>query len=66
MWPNPQETVDFVTFTEEIFNGKLHFLRSARIYNLHEKKKPSSQKFYQYLFKSLYQKQFSKMFLYLY
>ena len=39
MWPNPQETVDFVTFTEEIFNGKLHFLRSARIYNLHEKKK---------------------------
>ena len=30
------------------------------------KKKPSSQKFHQYLFKSLYQKQFSKMFLYLY
>ena len=26
MWPNPQETVDSVTFTEEIFNGKLHFL----------------------------------------
>ena len=28
MRPNPQETVDLVTFTEEILNGKLHFLRS--------------------------------------
>ena len=26
MWPNPQETADWVTFTEEILNGKLHFL----------------------------------------
>ena len=26
MWPNPQETADSVTFTEEILNGKLHFL----------------------------------------
>ena len=26
MRSNPQETVDLVTFTEEIFNGKLHFL----------------------------------------
>ena len=25
MWPNPQETADLVTFTEEIFNGKLDF-----------------------------------------
>ena len=25
MWPNPQETADFVTFTEEIRNGKLQF-----------------------------------------
>ena len=24
--PNPQENADLVTFTEEIFNGKLHFL----------------------------------------
>ena len=24
MWPNPQETVDLVTFTEEILNGKLY------------------------------------------
>ena len=31
MWPNPQETADLVTFTEEILNGKLHFLCSATI-----------------------------------
>ena len=24
MWPNPQETADLVTFTEEILNEKLH------------------------------------------
>ena len=29
MWPNPQRTVDLVTFTVEILNGKPHFLRSA-------------------------------------
>ena len=29
MWPNPQETADFMTFTEEIFNGELYFLCSA-------------------------------------
>ena len=29
MWPNPQFPADLVTFTEEIFNGKLHFLCSA-------------------------------------
>ena len=28
MWRNPQETADFVTFTEEILNVKLHFLCS--------------------------------------
>ena len=28
MWPNPQETADLATFTEEILNGKLHFLGS--------------------------------------
>ena len=28
MWANPQETVDLVAFTEEILNGKLHFLYS--------------------------------------
>ena len=29
MWPNPQETLDLVTFTEEILNGKLYFLCSV-------------------------------------
>ena len=29
MWPNPQETVDSVTFTWEVFNGKLYFLCSV-------------------------------------
>ena len=29
MWPNPQFPADLVTFTEEIFNGKLHFLYSG-------------------------------------
>ena len=28
MWPNPQETADLVTFTEEVLNGKLHFFHS--------------------------------------
>ena len=28
MWPNPQETPDLVTFTEEIRNGNFHFLFS--------------------------------------
>ena len=28
MWPNPDEPADLVTFTEEILNGKLHFLCS--------------------------------------
>ena len=32
MWLNPQETLDLVTFTEKISNGKLHFLYSARKY----------------------------------
>ena len=28
MWPNPQETADLIIFTEEILNGKNHFLCS--------------------------------------
>ena len=28
MWPNPQESAELVTFTEEILNEKLQFLRS--------------------------------------
>ena len=31
MWPNRQLPEDLVTFTEEIPNGKLHFLCSAVI-----------------------------------
>ena len=31
MWPNPQVSADFVTFTEEILHGKLHFLCSDYI-----------------------------------
>ena len=30
MWPNSQFPADLVTLTEEIFNGKLHFLYSAK------------------------------------
>ena len=29
MWRNSHETADLVTFTEEILNGKLYFLRSV-------------------------------------
>ena len=29
MWPNLQETVDLVTFTEEILNKNFHFLCSG-------------------------------------
>ena len=30
MWSSPQETPDLVTFTEEILDGKLHFLCGGR------------------------------------
>ena len=29
MWSYPQESANLVTFTEEILNGKLHFLYSV-------------------------------------
>ena len=32
MWPNPQETADLVTLTEENLNGKLYFLRSTKFF----------------------------------
>ena len=32
MWPNPQFPADLATFTEEILNGKLHFLCSASVF----------------------------------
>ena len=28
MWPNPQFPADLITYTEQIFNGKIHFLWS--------------------------------------
>ena len=31
MWPNPQETADLVTFTEEILNGNFIFCAARRI-----------------------------------
>ena len=31
MWLNPQLSADFVTFTEKILNGKLHFLCSDKV-----------------------------------
>ena len=31
MWPNPQKTADLVTFTEEVLNGKLHFLCGGEV-----------------------------------
>ena len=31
MWPNPQFSADLTTFTEEILNGKIHFLHSEII-----------------------------------
>ena len=33
MSPNPQETADLVRFTEEIFNGKIHFLYNENSYS---------------------------------
>ena len=36
MWPNPQETPDLVTFTEEILNETLHFLCSKTCFTMRE------------------------------
>ena len=33
MWPNPQETADLATFTEEILNGKLFFFLQSQFIN---------------------------------
>ena len=33
MWPNPQETADLVTFTEQIINGKLYFFAVKSFYS---------------------------------
>ena len=36
MWSNPQIPADLVKFTEEIINGKLHFLCSVRFLQVHK------------------------------
>ena len=36
MWPNEQETAHLVTFTEEILNGNLRFLRSVQYRNFNK------------------------------
>ena len=38
MWPNPQESADLVTFTEETLNAKLQFLCSVSIRGLYGNK----------------------------
>ena len=59
MWLNPQETADLVTFTEQILNGKLHFLYSVNLAipgywngklgrNRLKKKKKNQQKYRKY------------------
>ena len=37
MRPNPHETADLFTFTEEILNGKLHFLCSDMSFDRFQK-----------------------------
>ena len=36
MWPNPQFSADLVTFTQEVLNEKLHFLRGTLCQSLQE------------------------------
>ena len=58
MWPNSQETADLVTFTEEILNGKLHFLCSVeeRKRKPKNEKNPNNNKKYYFTFPFLYGK----------
>ena len=39
MWPNSLETADLVTFTEETFSRKLHFLRSVTSFHFNVSQK---------------------------
>ena len=48
MLPNPQETADLVTFTEEIFNGKLHFLCSGEFGHFMDTKRYNVKSKYSY------------------
>ena len=36
MWPNQHFPADLVTFTAEIFNGKLHFCRVHILWNIYD------------------------------
>ena len=42
MWQSPQFPVDLVTFTDEILNGKLHFLCNETLSNKEEISKESN------------------------
>ena len=46
MLPNPLETADLVTFTEEILNGKLHFL--CTMFHCHKNFHPVESLFFYY------------------
>ena len=52
MEPNPQETADLVTFTEEIRSGKLHFLCSVMSESYHSTEKSGWKVFEDFLKKS--------------
>ena len=58
MWPNPHETADLVTFTEEILNGKLHFLCNVekRRRKPKNEKNPNNNNKYYFTFPFLYGK----------
>ena len=45
MWPNPQGAADLVTFTEEIFNERLHFLCSVSLPKHNNSKQIPSQQY---------------------
>ena len=59
MWPNPRDTADLVTFTEEIVNGKLHVLCGGAC----SKISPDLATLL-YLFKSLKSEKLSSQFFY--
>ena len=44
MWPNPQETADLATLTEEILNEKLHFLCNVDSHESYGKSKINPMK----------------------
>ena len=54
MWINPQESTDLVKFTEEILNGKFHFLCSVKFLIPWEAKKEYVRTKYQRADKRIY------------